>query len=107
MTISLIQAKRLKELNVRGKSKLWFAEFTDIESPPNIYYDLVNCTNGDNFHIYNQFYPAYNADELIAILTPIYNSDWYEVVTRLADSNYASLTDCLCEELIHILEGTT
>lgn len=92
-TISLIQAKRLKELGVNEPSekRQGFGIGTPIDK-------LVNL---------------YNAEELIEILMPIYNSTWYDVVTRIMDinnatelANYDSLTECLCEELIHILEGT-
>lgn len=114
MTINLTQAQKLQELGVKVKSlKVWGVMNEDYREKPRI------ADTWTDTGIYDNTYSAYNAEELIKLLRskehhPIdiyshgdgfmFHNDGSEIAGQ--DDIYGdSLTECLANELIYMLEN--
>lgn len=113
MTINLQQAKKLHELGVRKKPlKYWGVMDEDYRGKPRIT-DAWTDTG-----IYDHIYPAYSAEELLkmnrsTMIITIYDdgttiaiqSDKNDENQYLEIESGTTLTEALCNKLIHDLEN--
>lgn len=113
MTINLNQARKLAELGVIKQSEKIWAEIIALTGDESFILSTPNVLCSKIIHTTGVFYPAYNAEELLGMLKgcleiyrhPSEKRTW-QICGEYGEPIYgATLTEALCNKLIHDLEN--